>query len=256
MVLVLVGGRTVTFGEGNAVLANLSAVFSAFRPGQMGGLGIAHLITGAANPSGRLAQSWVRGAGQAMSGAAPFLQQRVGKWLMNNRSKPEPDGRVYDPYSGDGTSSGVGSRSGTPLFHFGHGLSYTSFEMSNLRLSTGSNAPGTDGSRQPAAALTVQVDVANTGGLAGATVVQVYTIDPVGEYVRPWKRLLAFARVELAPAAKRTVSIPVSAAQFAMQDDSSPAGVWRAVSGEYEVRVGNSSVTDLLVDTVAMQFRE
>ena len=50
-----------------------------------------------ANPSGKLAQSWVRSAGQAMSGAAPFLQWRVGKWVANNRGPMDPDGRFYDP---------------------------------------------------------------------------------------------------------------------------------------------------------------
>ena len=52
-------------------------MLSAFRPGQMGGVALANLLAGKANPSGKLAQSWVRSAGQAMSGAAPFLQVRI-----------------------------------------------------------------------------------------------------------------------------------------------------------------------------------
>jgi hypothetical protein len=62
---------------------------------QMGGVAIANLLSGDANPSGKLCQSWVRSAGQAMSGAAPFLQWRVGKWVANHRGPMDPDGRYY-----------------------------------------------------------------------------------------------------------------------------------------------------------------
>jgi len=65
----------------------------------MGGVAVANLLSGKANPSGKLAQSWVRSAGQAMSGAAPFLQWRVGKWAANHRGPADPDGRFYDPYN-------------------------------------------------------------------------------------------------------------------------------------------------------------
>ena len=98
----------------------MTALLSAFRPGQMGGVAIARLLTGLANPSGKLAQNWVRSAGAAMSGASPWLQYRVGKWVANHRSSVDPDGRVYDPYNDE---------PGSPLFHFGFGLSYTSFRM-------------------------------------------------------------------------------------------------------------------------------
>ena len=168
-----------------------------------------------------------------MSGASPWLQWRVGKWVANHRSTPDADGRVYDPYN-DGPA--------TPLFRFGAGLSYTTFAMRTLRVSP--TAPGST------AIFTVSVDVENTGSVSGAEVVQVYIIDPVMEYVRPWKRLLAFHRVELAPGAKTTVSIPVSSEQMSFQDDSSPAGNWTVVSGEYQIRVGNCSQYDLLTTTV------
>jgi beta-glucosidase len=100
VVLVTVTGRTPTFGGPyNTILANVTAMLSAFRPGQAGGTAIANIISGVATPSGKLGQSWVRSSGQAMSGAAPFLQWRVGKWVANHRSPADPDGRVYDPYN-------------------------------------------------------------------------------------------------------------------------------------------------------------
>ena len=94
IVLVLVTGRTASFGENNSVLSKTSAILSTFRPGQMGGNAIANILTGRANPSGKLAQNWLRNSGQSMSGASPWLQWRVGKWVANARSPPDPDGVI------------------------------------------------------------------------------------------------------------------------------------------------------------------
>ena len=99
-----------------------------------------------------------------MSGASPWLQWRVGKWVANHRSDPDPDGRVYDPYN-DGPA--------TPLFHLGHGLSFTSFDMSNLTVTPMPRGP---------TVLAISLSVRNTGTRAGAQVVQAYAIDPICEY--------------------------------------------------------------------------
>ena len=99
-----------------------------------------------------------------MSGASPWLQWRVGKWVANHRSDPDPDGRVYDPYN-DGPA--------TPLFHLGHGLSFTSFDMSNLTVTPMPRGP---------TVLAISLSVRNTGTRAGAHVVQAYAIDPICEY--------------------------------------------------------------------------
>ena len=160
-------------------------MMSAFRPGQAGGTAIGNLISGAASPSGKLGQSWVRSAGQAMSGAAPFLQWRVGKWLANSRSPPDPDGRVYDPYN---THAGVhptmrmvsfaggkdlsdelgagGSTEAEPLFRFGDCLSYTNFSFANVTVS----APNPEAE----IVATLSVELSNTGERTGTEVVQVY----------------------------------------------------------------------------------
>ena len=239
VIVVLVSGRTVSFGPGNHVLANVSALFSAFRPGQMGGPAIANLLLGKANPSGRLAQNWVRSSGQAMSGASPWLQWRVGKWVANYRGQPpDPDGRRYDNYGGKENADPEANGRADPLFHFGQGLSYTTFTMSNLTVVSKGEK------------LEVSLMVTNSGRVRGTSVVQVYVVDPVMEYVRPWKRLLTFARVTIDAGGAQRVHIPVTAEQLAFQDDQSEAGVWRVVPGEYSIRVGPSSVEDTLVAKV------
>ena len=90
----------------------------------------------------------------------------------------------------------------------------------------------------------------------GTQVVQVYCIDPVMEYVRPWKRLLAFARITLAPGTTETLKMDVTEEQMSFQDDSSAAGEWRVVPGTYQIRVGDSSVTDLLTEDVTIVNRD
>jgi beta-glucosidase len=161
---------------------------------------------------------------------------RLVQGVANARSAPDPDGRVYDPYN-DGPAD--------PLFHFGQGMSYTEFAMSELVATPMPSGPNV---------LLVAVTVKNTGKVAGSQVVQVYAVDPVTDYVRPWKRLLAFARVTLVPGQSEVVHIPVTAEAMSFQDDSSPAGEWRVVPGEYTIRVGDSSVTDLLTQTVAVDY--
>jgi len=172
-----------------------------------------------------------------MSGASPWLQYRVGKWVANHRSTPDPDGRVYDAYNDE---------PGTPLFHFGHGLSYTSFAMSQLAVQpTAATLNG-----HTSTSLQVELVLTNTGTRAGAEVVQVYIVDPVSEYVRPWKRLLTFRRVHLDAGQSARVSLLATPEMLAFQDDSSAVGEWVVVPGEYQIRVGPSSIDDTLTADV------
>jgi hypothetical protein len=242
VVLVLVTGRTATFGPQNEVLKNVSAIFSTFRPGQMGGVAIANLLTGAAVPSGKLAQNWVRSVGQSRSGASPWLQWRVGKWTANARGCTDPDGRCYDQYKTAGAPGSTGDVfDGTPLFRLGQGLSYTTFEFSEPAVAL---QPGN--TSVPAVA---SCTVKNTGTVAGVEVVQVYVEDPVMAYVRPWKRLLAFTRVSLSPGQSTTVNIPIDADELAFYDDEM---VRRVVPGQYTFSFGGDSLD--YTNTVAVDI--
>jgi len=118
-----------------------------------------------------------------------------------------------------------------PLFPFGHGLSYTSFKYSNLRL----NKKSLD----PSQTLTVKVDVTNTGKVAGKEIVQLYVHDVKSTFARPEKELKAFAKVELKPKQTKTVTFTLDREAFWHFDDLRNA--WNTEPGEFEVWAGASS---------------
>ena len=228
IVLVLVNGRAATFGaaDGNALLGAVAALLVAWRPGQQGGPAVANLLFGVANPSGRLPNQWLRSVGQSGSGASPWLQERNGDWAGSAGA----EGRGYSGYANSVNPA-------SPLFSLGDGLSYTSFALSALAL-----AP------QPANAsfpLALSVRVANTGARDGACVVLVFAQDPAGvaagRLVRPWKRLVAFARVPVAAGGAQTAALAVAADDLAFYDASMRLGVQR---GNYTISVGQSSIDD------------
>jgi len=119
----------------------------------------------------------------------------------------------------------------TPLFPFGHGLSYTKFKYSNLKLSAKKISP--DGT------LKVKVDVTNTGKVTGKEIVQLYVHDVKSTFARPEKELKAFAKIELKPKQKKTVTLTLDREAFWYFDTA--ANAWAIESGEFEVLVGGSS---------------
>ncbi len=119
----------------------------------------------------------------------------------------------------------------TPLFPFGHGLSYTTFKYSNLHLSAKSITPNE--------LLKVRVDVTNTGKVAGKEVIQLYVRDVSATVARPEKELKAFAKVELAPKQTRTVAFTLDREAFWYFDVRKNA--WETEPGDFEILVGASS---------------
>eukprot|EP01060_Flectonema_neradi_P009734 TRINITY_DN1693_c0_g1_i8.p1 TRINITY_DN1693_c0_g1~~TRINITY_DN1693_c0_g1_i8.p1 ORF type:complete len:751 (+),score=187.02 TRINITY_DN1693_c0_g1_i8:54-2306(+) len=234
LIVVVISGRPATFGMENAVLSNVSSLLWIGRPGE-GGNALKEILLGA-EPSGRLQASWPKYVGHVHSGAQPFQQPLVGKWVSNQRSKPELDGRVYDNYVSDPFGEA------RPLFYFGFGLSYSTFKMSSLSLSP---FAASDKFLEPV--LTVTFDIANTGSVGGSTVGQVYVIDPAGGVVvRPWKRLVGFKKVWLSAGQSTTVHVPITFFELAMSDVDMN---YKIQSGTWTVRVGDSSVTDALTAT-------
>lgn len=198
-VLVLVSGRPYALGS---LAERAAAVVQAFFPGEEGGTALARIISGAAEPSGRLPVSIPRQAGGQ---PGTYLHSTLGG---------HTDWSSVDP---------------TPLFPFGHGLSWTSFTCSDL--SVDPVAP-TDG------AVSVAVTVRNVGEVAGTEVVQLYLSDPEASVVRPRRWLAGFGRVELRPGEAARITFSVHA------DRTSFTGVdlrRRVEPGEIGVAVGRSS---------------
>jgi beta-glucosidase len=160
LVLVVVSGRPYALGHH---ADRVAAAVQAFLPGEEGGAALAGVLSGRVAPSGKLPVQIPRGAGAQPS---TYLHPVLG-----------------------GNSEGVSNLDPTPLFAFGHGLSYTTFEYSDFSLSA--EEIGTDGEVE------VRCTVRNAGERAGAEVVQLYLADPVASVTRPVIQLTGFARVRL-----------------------------------------------------------
>lgn len=200
-VLLVVSGRPYSLG---AFADRAAAIVQAFMPGVEGGMAMAGVLSGRVNPSGKLPVGIPdHPGGQPGTYIAPPLG-----WFSDGVSNLDP----------------------RPLFPFGHGRSYTSFEISDLRLST--EEVSTD------EVLNVSVTVANTGERDGAEVVQVYLSDLTGQVVRPLKQLIAYVKVPLAAGESTTVEfgLHTDLMSFTGLDET------RIVEpGAMEVRVGSSS---------------
>ncbi|MCI0347222.1 MAG: glycoside hydrolase family 3 C-terminal domain-containing protein, partial [Chloroflexi bacterium] len=209
---VLINGRPLAIPW---VAANVPALVEGWQLGSQSGHALADVLFGDHNPSGKLPVSFPRHVGQE-----PLYYNR--KPTGRPVPAPGPDPPVYWSHYADVPN--------TPLFPFGHGLSYTTFAYSPLRLSAAEIER--DG------ALTVEVTVTNTGRRAGAEVVQLYLRDPVASATRPVQELKGFAKIELAPGQSRVVAFTLDADDLAFW---TPRGAWEAEPGEFVVFVGGSS---------------
>jgi beta-glucosidase len=211
-VVVLVNGRPLTIPY---LHDNAPAILEAWAPGLEGGNAIADVLFGTVNPGGKLPVSFPRAVGQI-----PIYYNH------------ENTGRPGDP-NNKYTSKYLDLPLG-PLYEFGFGLSYTTFRISQLRLS--STRLRRNGS------LKVTVNVANTGSRDGDEVVQLYLHDPVATIVAPVRRLRGFQRVTLAAGQSRDVSFTLTTDDVGFYDNDAE---FRVEPGTVEVYVGNSSAATL-----------
>jgi len=208
-VVVLFNGRPLTLTN---VDASSPAILEAWFPGVEAGNAVADVLFGKVNPGGKLPVSFPRALGQI-----PIYYNH------------EPTGRPCD------TGSKYNSRyrdlaACDPLYAFGFGLSYTTFSVTNLRLSTQSVSKN--------GKVTASMDVANTGLRKGDDVVQLYLHDPVASISQPVRRLRGFQRVTLAPGAKQSVSFTLDKSDFGFYDNR---GTFVVEPGRIDVYAGDSS---------------
>lgn len=199
-------------------LEAVPAVLQAWYPGQECGNAIADVLLGAADPGGRLPQTWPR-----------TLEDTVA--FGDARQYPGVDGHVV---YGEGLAIGYRhheSRGLAPRFAFGHGLSYARFVHEGLRLNRDALQPGET--------LTLTLTVRNVGACAGSEVVQLYVHDEASTLARPPQELKAFAKIALEPGQAETVRLTLGMRAFAAYDDARRA--WVAEAGRFELRLGASS---------------
>jgi beta-glucosidase len=212
--VVLMNGRPLAL-EG--VVDDAPALLEAWFPGVQAGPAVADVVFGKVNPGGKLPVSFPRRLGQS-----PIYYNH------------EPTGRPCNPevkYN----SRHRDINSCSPLFEFGYGLSYTTFEVSDLRLS--SSRVSRNGS------VRASVTVRNTGDRSGDEVVQLYLHDPVASLSQPVRRLRGFERLTLNPGQSRTVTFTLDRNDFGFYDNR---GRLVAEPGRIDVYAGNSSSAELV----------
>jgi beta-glucosidase len=211
--VVLFNGRPLALEN---IVSDTPALLEAWFPGVQAGPAVADVVFGKVNPGGKLPVSFPYRVGQV---PIYYNREPTGrpcnkqvKWNSQHRDIPSCD----------------------PLFVFGHGLSYTTFEVSNLQLSSTSVSPG--------GSVRASVDVRNTGSRTGDEVVQVYIHDPVASISQPIRRLRGFQRVTLEPGQSRRVTFTLDRSDFGFYDNR---GRFVVEPGRIDVYAGNSSKAEM-----------
>ncbi len=211
--VVLFSGRPLALEN---IVGDAPAILEAWFPGVQAGPAVADVVFGKVNPGGKLPVTFPRRLGQV---PIYYNHERTGrpcnpdvKWNSRHRDIP----------------------SCAPQFEFGHGLSYTTFEITDLRLS--STSVSSKGS------LKASVKVTNTGSIPGDEVVQLYIHDPVASISQPVRRLRGFERVTLSPGQTRTVTFTLDRSDFGFYDNR---GKFVVEPGRIDVYAGNSSSADM-----------
>ncbi len=227
LVTVFMAGRPLTI-ERQVEISD--AVLYAWHPGTMGGKALANILFGVANPSGKLPVTFPRNVGQI-----PIYYNHKHTSHKSKGTEGNLDNIPREaPQSVMGHTSSYLDVSPTPLFHFGYGLSYTTFELSDIALET-KEVKADDCVR-------VSVVVKNTGKCEGTEVVQLYTGRKTASVTQPMKELKDFKRVKLAPGESRKVEFEVPVSRLAFHNRDMVLAVEK---GNYTLTIGTDSQSGL-----------
>ncbi len=215
VVMVLFTGRPLTISWEKA---NIPAILNVWFAGSEAGNAIADVLLGKVNPSGKLSSTFPQNVGQI-----PIF------YSHKNTGRPLPEGKWFQKFR-----SNYLDVSNDPLFPFGFGLSYTTFDYKNLKLS--------DSSLTADGQLKVSVEVTNSGNYDGAEVVQLYTRDMVSSVTRPVKELKGFQKVFLKKGETRTVEFALTEKDLRFYNSELKL---TSEPGDFKVFVGTSSAQTL-----------
>jgi len=223
LVVVLTNGSAVAMPWVNDV----PAIVEAWLGGQAGAGAVADVIFGSANPSGKLAETF------------PARLQDTPAYLNFPGEQGESiyGERFYVGYRY------FEAKDIAPLFPFGHGLSYTTFDYESM----GVSSQQIDDTGE----LVVTAIITNTGDVPGKEIVQLYVSDPVSSLQRPVKELKGFTKVSLAPGESREVRFTLTERAFSYYDPRQSR--WVAESGEFEIAIGASSADIRLTETIQLR---
>ena len=201
----------------------VNAIVQGWFLGSEAGNALADVLTGVANPSGKLPFTWTKTLNDV---GAHALNTYPGTWREGKD--------IIDEEYAEGVFVGyrwTDKKKITPEFAFGHGLSYTTFELSSLRAS--GDLSGENGT------MTFTVNVTNTGSREGAEVVQLYVHDDKASVERPYKELKGFAKVSLKPGESKDVEISIDRRALSFWDETTNG--WKVEPGKFTILVGNAS---------------
>ena len=201
----------------------VNAIVQGWFLGSEAGNALADVLTGVANPSGKLPFTWTKTLNDV---GAHALNTYPGTWREGKD--------IIDEEYAEGVFVGyrwTDKKKITPEFAFGHGLSYTTFELSSLRAS--GDLSGENGT------MIFTVNVKNTGSREGAEVVQLYVHDDKASVERPYKELKGFAKVSLKPGESRDVEITIDRRALSFWDETTNG--WKVEPGKFTILVGNAS---------------
>jgi len=216
IVLVLANGRPLAIPW---AAEHIPAILETWHLGTQSGNAIAQVLYGDYNPSGKLPMTFPRNVGQL---PLYYNHKNTGRPAAN-----EPEIVFWSHFIDEKNS---------PLFAFGHGLSYSKFEYSQLKVSSSSFTKGES--------IQVQVELKNNSAVEGKEVVQLYVRDVVGSFTRPVKELKGFEMVSLKPFESKVVTFSIDQNMLAYYTANK---IWEAEPGTFKVYVGGSS--DQLVET-------
>ena len=219
IVFVNISGNPVAMPWKNQVKSIVQGWFL----GSTAGEALADVLTGRVNPSGKLPYTWWQKLNDV---PAHKLNTYPGTWRK--------DEKIIDEEYKEGIFVGyrwVDKEKVTPVFAFGHGMSYTTFKIGKATADKAKLAQGDS--------ITFTVSVENTGTKAGAEVVQLYVRDCKSSLVRPYKALKAFKKVYLKPGEVKEVKLTIGTDALSFFDDK--AHKWTAEPGDFEALIGNSS---------------